>query len=84
MEFKAAYDVAVAAGSKLRESVKPIKNDPKVEEFRKAVENLSTAIDYAGETLPTAANYLQAMASVQQEYQALQVAYQDVKGMCTP
>jgi hypothetical protein len=84
-EFKAAYDEAVTAGDKLRESSKAVDSDPAVKELSKAVTDLSVAIDYAGETVPSATNYLQMMTEVNTQYEALQVAYQDVQtGICAP
>jgi hypothetical protein len=84
-EFKAAYDEAVAAGDQLRMSSKAVDSDPAVKELSKAVTDLSVAIDYAGETVPSATNYLQMMTEVNTQYEALQVAYQDVQtGICAP
>ena len=75
-EAGTAYHELQVAGKKLHE--------PEVDEFFKAATDLSTALKYTGETIPAGTNYLQMMASVNQQADAFQAAYNAVKeDICT-
>lgn len=83
-EYAAAYALAVSTGSIVREASKGM-SEPEVKEFSQAVNKYATALDYLPSTIPAATDYLQAMASVEQEYQEVLKAYTAVEqGVCAP
>ncbi len=83
-EYAAAYAQAVATGSVLREAAKGM-NEQEIKDFSEAVNKYATALDYVPSTIPAATDYLQMMASVEQQYQEVLKAYVAVEqNVCTP
>lgn len=76
-EIKAAYEQAATDFHTLQQSGKNL-SEPEVDEFFTAASKLNSALKYADSTVPSGTNYLQMMASVNQEAEAFKASYEAV------
>lgn len=82
-EIKAAYEQAATDFHTLQQSGKNL-SEPEVDEFFTAASKLNSALKYADSTVPSGTNYLQMMASVNQEAEAFKASYEAVNtAVCT-